>query len=60
MRTWREPDGDRSLRVRVVEVPPPPASERTICVTTSVEEAGAAVRAWLERQRRAVTTAGGR
>lgn len=51
VRAWREPDGERPLRVRVVEIPLPPAPEQTICVTTSAEEAAAAVRAWVERQR---------
>lgn len=51
VRAWHEPDDDPRLRVRVVEIPPPPAAERTLCVTTSAEEACAAVRAWLERGR---------
>ncbi len=47
LRGWLEPGAPRRLRVRVVEIIPG-RSERSIIVTSSVDEVCRAVRSWLE------------
>lgn len=49
LRVWREGDGAGALRVRVTRADDVAQPETEVTVTTSVEEALAVTRRWLER-----------